>query len=303
MGLLLVSSLQEGLAYAIMALGVYITFRLLNLPDLTVDGSFGLGMAVSVVLTVAGHPFLAILAAAAAGAAAGLVTGLLQTKVRIHPILAGILTMNGLYTINLVVSGGRSNVSIVAADSVFTLFASVSGLDTDMVRLFVPALICAVMAAALAVFFKTRPGIAIRATGDNEAMVRASSINADASKCAGLAVGNACVAVSGAVIGQSQGFFDVSFGIGMVVVGLASVIIGETIIGSRGVTIGLLCAVLGSVVYRIFIAVALKVELFPAYGLKLVSAVIVAAALSLPAIKQWRRQRGAVRRGKEDEDA
>ena len=291
MGLLLLNSLQEGLGYAILALGVYITFRILNVPDLTVDGSFGLGMSVSIILTVAGHPFIALAAACLAGSAAGCVTGLLQTKVKIHPILAGILTMNGLYTVNLIITGGKSNVSSAVAVSVFNLLQTASGLPVNICKILVPMAICFAEFVFLAVFFRTKKGLAIRATGDNEDMVRASSINADANKCAGLAMGNACVALSGAVIGQSMSFFDVGYGPGMVVVGLASVIIGETLLGKRSVTLGLFSAIAGSVIYRMFIAVALKVELFPAYGLKLVSAVIVVLALALPALKEWSRLR------------
>ena len=297
MGLLLFNSLQEGLGYAILALGVYITFRILNMPDLTVDGSFGLGMAVSIVLTVAGHPFLALVIACIAGAAAGCFTGLLQTKVRIHPILAGILTMNGLYTVNLIITGGKSNVSSAVAVSLFNLLQDATGLSRDLCKIIIPFILCVIVVAVLAVFFKTRKGLAIRATGDNEDMVRSSSINADAYKCAGLAIGNACVALSGAVIGQSMSFFDVGYGSGMVVVGLASVIIGETIMGKHGVTVGLTSAVVGSCLYRMFIAAALKVGLFPAYSLKLISAVIVIIALAIPTIQKkiggHRRKGGA----------
>ena len=294
MGLLLFNSLQEGLGYAILALGVYITFRILNMPDLTVDGSFGLGMAVSIVLTVTGHPFLALVIACIAGAAAGCFTGLLQTKVRIHPILAGILTMNGLYTVNLIITGGKSNVSSAVAVSLFNLLQDATGLSRDLCKIIIPFILCVIV---VAVFFKTRKGLAIRATGDNEDMVRSSSINADAYKCAGLAIGNACVALSGAVIGQSMSFFDVGYGSGMVVVGLASVIIGETIMGKHGVTVGLTSAVVGSCLYRMFIAAALKVDLFPAYSLKLISAVIVIIALAIPTIQKkiggHRRKGGA----------
>lgn len=287
MGILLFNSLQEGLGYAILALGVYITFRILNVPDLTVDGSFGLGMAVSIMFTMQMHPILALFAACIAGACAGCVTGLLQTKVKIHPILAGILTMNGLYTINLIVTGGKSNVSSAQAISVINLLENATGLSSDVCKVLIPLIVCVIVVVALTVFFRTKKGLAIRATGDNEDMVRSSSINADACKCAGLAIGNACVALSGAIIGQSMSFFDVGYGSGMVVVGLASVIIGETILGKRSVTIGFISAVAGSVIYRIFIAAALKVELFPSYALKLVSAVIVVIALALPAIKGW----------------
>lgn len=285
MTLLLLGSLQEGLGYGALALGIYITFRILNIPDLTVDGSFGLGMAVSIVLTAAGHPFLALIISILAGAGAGCVTGLLQTKLKIHPILAGILTMNGLYTINLIITGGKSNVSSAAVESVFSFLQRMTGLSMNVCKLLIPLIVSIAAIVLLAVFFQTRPGLAIRATGNNEEMVRASSINADACKCGGLALGNACVALSGGMIGQSMSFFDVGYGTGMVVVGLASVIIGETIVGKRSVTVGLISAVAGSVIYRTFIAAALKVELFPAYGLKLVSAVIVVLALSIPALK------------------
>ena len=296
MGVLLLRSPQEGFAYAVLAIGVYITFRILNTPDLTVDGSFGLGMAVSVMLTVAGHPALGLLLAFLAGAGAGTVTGLLQTKIGIHPILAGILTMTGLYSVNLFVTSGKSNVSANTGETLFQAAERVFGLTANQSKTLLPLIVCLLLAAILSVYFKTRQGLAIRATGDNEDMVRSSSVNADIYKCAGLALGNACVALSGGLIGQSLSFFDAGYGSGMVVIGLASVIIGETVIGRRSVTIGLFSAILGSVVYRMFIAVALKVKLFPSYGLKLVSAVIVALALSLPAIKQWMNLRKMKRR-------
>ncbi len=296
MGVLLLRSLQEGFAYAVLAIGVYITFRILNTPDLTVDGSFGLGMAVSVMLTVAGHPALGLLLAFLAGVGAGTVTGLLQTKIGIHPILAGILTMTGLYSVNLFVTSGKSNVSANTGETLFQAAERVFGLTVNQSKTLLPLIVCLLLAAILSVYFKTRQGLAIRATGDNEDMVRSSSVNADIYKCAGLALGNACVALSGGLIGQSLSFFDAGYGSGMVVIGLASVIIGETVIGRRSVTIGLFSAILGSVVYRMFIAVALKVKLFPSYGLKLVSAVIVALALSLPAIKQWMNLRKMKRR-------
>ncbi|WP_434309991.1 ABC transporter permease [Hominifimenecus sp. rT4P-3] len=296
MGVLLLRSLQEGFAYAVLAIGVYITFRVLNTPDLTVDGSFGLGMAVSVMLTAGNHPLLGLVLAALAGAGAGTVTGLLQTKIGIHPILAGILTMTGLYSVNLFVTSGKSNVSANTGETLFQAMEQGLGLTSNQSKILLPLLVCLILAAALAVYFKTRQGLAIRATGDNEEMVRSSSVNADIYKCAGLALGNACVALSGGLIGQSLSFFDAGYGSGMVIIGLASVIIGETIVGRRSVTLGLFSAILGSVIYRMFIAIALKVKLFPSYGLKLVSAIIVALALSLPAVKQWVRQQNRKRK-------
>ena len=197
---------------------------------------------------------------------------------------------------NLFVTSGKSNVSANTGETLFQAAERVFGLTANQSKTLLPLIVCLLLAAILSVYFKTRQGLAIRATGDNEDMVRSSSVNADIYKCAGLALGNACVALSGGLIGQSLSFFDAGYGSGMVVIGLASVIIGETVIGRRSVTIGLFSAILGSVVYRMFIAVALKVKLFPSYGLKLVSAVIVALALSLPAIKQWMSLRKMKRR-------
>lgn len=300
---LILGSLQLGLFYGLLALGVYITFRVLNLPDLTVDGSFTLGLAVSAVCTVAGHPLLGLGLATLAGALAGCVTGLLQTKVGIHPILAGILTMSGLYSVNLLVMGARSNLSLIGQDTLFSLLQGAAPfLGKDGSMLFAGVLIAAVCAAVLIWFFKTQLGLSIRATGDNEAMVRASSIPVGAVKVIALAVANGCVGLSGAVIAQYQGFADVSSGTGMVVVGLASVIIGEVIAGKRSVTVGLLSAILGSIVYRLIIALALQTSIFPSYMLKLVSAVIVAIALAIPAVKRALSER-KMRVGRRDRHA
>ncbi|MEA4926023.1 MAG: ABC transporter permease [Syntrophomonadaceae bacterium] len=282
---LLIGSVQLGLLYAAMALGIYITFRILNLPDLTVDGSFSLGMAGAAVATATGHPWLALIFAILAGALAGLATGLLHTKLNIHPILAGILVMTGLYTVNLGVMGGKANLSIVGKETVFSLAELMLGTAGGMAKTLLALSICLILIVILAVSFKTRFGLAIRATGDNEDMVRSSSINANVTKCAGLAIGNACVALSGALICQYQLFSDVGSGSGMVIIGLASVIIGETVWGRRSVTIGLVSAAFGSILYRIILAFALKIDIFPAYALKLISTVIVILALSGPSIK------------------
>ncbi len=282
---LLIGSVQLGLLYAAMALGIYITFRILNLPDLTVDGSFSLGMAGAALVTAAGHPWLALVIAILAGALAGLATGLLHTKLNIHPILAGILVMTGLYTVNLGIMGGKANLSIVGSETVFSLAELMLGTAGGMAKTLLALFVCLILIVILAVAFKTRFGLAIRATGDNEDMVRSSSINANVTKCAGLAIGNACVALSGALICQYQLFSDVGSGSGMVIIGLASVIIGETVLGRRSVTIGLVSAAFGSILYRIILAFALKIDMFPAYALKLISTVIVILALSGPSIK------------------
>jgi putative ABC transport system permease protein len=296
---LFLGSLQLGLMYGLLAMGIFISFRILNVPDLTAEGSFTLGVAVSAVVTLAGAPTLGLLAAFVCGMAAGAVTGLLQTKVGIHPILAGILTMSGLYTVNLAIMGARSNVTLIGADTLFQrLFTQLAPMSKDGVKLLVGVALVIVTLSLLIWFFKTHVGLCIRATGNNEAMVRSSSINASAMKIIGLAVSNGCIALSGAVVAQYQGYADISSGIGILVVGLASVIIGEAFFGRRGVTLGLISAIVGSVIYRIIIALALSTNVFPTYFLKLISAVIVAGALSIPTVKAGLEKRRIRREGK-----
>ena len=274
---LLTGSIELGLIYGILALGVYITFRILNIPDLTVEGSFVLGMAITAVLTVAGHPMVGLIAAIVLGALAGTATGILQTKLMINPILAGIIVMTGLYTVNIGIMGGKANMPILGSDTLF---------NTSLDRTITAALSALIIAILVSVFFKTRLGLAIRGTGDNEEMVRAASINSDFTKCSALALGNALVALSGGLIAQYQQFADIGSGSGIVVIGLASVIIGEVLLGKRGVSFGLFSAIGGSIIYRIIIAFALKIDLFPAYALKLISAAVVMAALSGPYLKK-----------------
>lgn len=285
-------SLQLGLLYGILALGIYISFRILNIPDLTTEGSFTFGLAVSAAVTAAGHPYAAIAAAILAGALAGSLTGILQTKWLVHPVLAGIITMTGLYSVNLFVLGGASNLSLVRQDTLFKLTASQLGVSQDAAKTILAILFTVVVTVLLIVFFKTRTGLAIRAIGDNEEMVRASSIHVEAGKTLAFALANGLVALSGGLVAQYQGYADVSSGMGLLVVGLASVIIGEAIIGRRGVTLGFLSAVAGSLLYRFIIALTTKYSPFPAYMLKLVSAVIVAVALMLPAMQfYWERRK------------
>ena len=296
---LFLGSLQLGLMYGLLAMGVFISFRVLDTPDLTAEGSFTLGVAVSAMVTVAGAPYLGLLVAFLCGMAAGAVTGLLQTKVGIHPILAGILTMSGLYTINLAVMGASSNVTLIGKDTLFQqLYTLLEPLSKDIIRLMVGLVLAGLALGLLVWFFKTHVGLCIRATGDNEAMVRSSSINASAMKVIGLAVSNGCIALSGGIIAQYQGYADITSGIGILVVGLASVIIGEAMFGRRSVTLGLVSAIAGSVVYRIIIALALSTNLFPTYFLKLISAVIVAVALSLPTVKTALQKQRIRREGK-----
>ena len=279
---LLIGSLQLGLLYGILALGIYISFRILSIPDLTTEGSFAFGLSVSAAVTAAGHPVLAVFAALLAGALAGSVTGLLQTRFKIHPILSGIITMSGLYSINLAVLGGSPNLSLVRAATLFKLIPFLSKNDA-MTALPIAAALLFLLLVIL--FFHTHIGMCIRAVGDNEDMVRASSINVNACKVLSFAVSNALIALSGALIAQYQGYADISSSTGILVVGLASVIIGEAIFGRRSVTLGFISAVAGSLIYRYIIALATRYSPLPAYMLKLVSAVIVALALMIPALR------------------
>ncbi len=274
---LLIGSLDLGLIYGILALGVYISFRILKIADLTVEGSFVLGMAATTMLTASGHPIAGLLAALALGALAGTTTGILQTKLMINPILSGIIVMTGLYTVNIGIMGGKANIPILGSETIFNASSN---------RTVTAFLIALMITMAISIFFKTRLGLAIRGTGDNEEMVRASAIDSDLTKCIALALGNSLVALSGGLIAQYQQFSDVGSGSGIVVIGLASVIIGEVLLGKRGISFGLFSAIGGSIIYRIIIAFALKIDLFPAYALKLISAAVVMAALSGPYLKK-----------------
>lgn len=278
---ILLSALELGCVYGLVALALFLSFRVLNIADMTTDGSFTLGCAVSATVALAGHPFLALPAAMIAGATAGCVTALLQTRMKIPSILAGIITNTGLYTVNLAVMGFSSNVSMLKTDTVFLLVKPFLG---KLYRL-VPAAFVTILAGVLLVLFlKTRLGLSIRATGDNPDMVRASSINTRLTITIGLALSNALTALGGAMLAQYQKTADINLGTGMVVIGLASLIIGETLV-PRGKLWGkMLGAILGSIVYRLIIALALRFQL-PSECLKLISAVIVALAIGLPALK------------------
>jgi putative ABC transport system permease protein len=283
----ILGSLQLGCIYVLLALGVYIAFRVMNTPDLTADGSFTLGMSVSAVCTAAGHPFLGLFAGILFGAAAGVVTGLLQTKAGIHPILSGILTMTGLYSINLLVMNGTPNISLLGHGTLFSLIQQYFPPDAkQFVRLGITLTLCLVSIAVLAWFFKTAVGLRIRATGSNEKMVRASSINADTMRIAAITLANGFIGLSGAFLAQYQGYADINAGTGIVIIGLASVIIGETLFRLRSLGGGLAAAAAGAVIYRIMIAFVLSLSFFPAYMLRFLSAVIVTIALAVPHLKQ-----------------
>ena len=263
----IISALELGFIYALVAFALFLSFRVLNIADMTTDGSFTLGCAVSATLAVAGHPYIALPAAMLAGACAGCITAVLQTKLGVPSILAGIITNTGLYTINLAVMGFSSNVNMMKTVTVFTSFGKM--------KLIPAAVITIVMGVLLVVFLSTRLGLSIRATGDNPDMVRASSINTAFTITVGLAISNALTALSGAVLAQYQRTADINLGTGMVIIGLASLIIGETI----------LRPLVGCILYRFIIAIALRLDL-PSECLKLVSAIIVAIAIALPTIRK-----------------
>ncbi|MBE6905253.1 MAG: ABC transporter permease [Ruminococcaceae bacterium] len=270
-------AVELGLIYSLLALGLFVSYRILDIPDLTVDSSFTLGAAVSAVFATAGHSYLGLVMAIAAGWMAGMLTAFLQTKLQIQPILAGILSMTALYSINLRVMSGRANISLLGTD---TLFSAATGKFGKMF-----AALAVVLAAGifLVLFFRTQVGLCIRATGDNEEMVRTSSINTDRMKFIGLGLANALVGLSGGLISQYQSFTDLSMGIGMVVVGLASLIIGEVIFGRPNVWRNVVAVVFGAVIYRCIIAFVFARGL-PTNDLKLISSVIVALAISYPLI-------------------
>ncbi|MDD3396146.1 MAG: ABC transporter permease [Acidaminococcaceae bacterium] len=277
---LLLPTVSQGLLWSMLALGVFLTFRVLDIADLTVEGSFPLGAAVAAACLVkGGNPFTAIVLAAIAGGLAGVITGLLHTKLKIPALLAGILTMIALYSVNLRVMG-KANLSLLRVDTVFTYLRNM-GLDNNMSIFTVGIISTVLFVLAIYWFFGTEIGAAIRATGFNPQMIRAQGVDTNHTIIFGLLLSNALVAISGAFIGQSNGFADVGMGVGTIVIGLASVIIGEVLFGTRSFKNSLISVVLGSVVYRIVIAVVLQMGM-PPNDLKLFTAVLVALALALP---------------------
>lgn len=290
------SALELGFIYALVALALFLSFSILNIADLTTDGTFTLGCAISAVVCIAGHPILAILAAIVAGALAGYVTAFLQTKLGVPSILAGIITNVGLYSINLAVMGFSSNLSLFKVETIFTLGKTYIG--GEWYKLIIAAAITIIIGAILYFFLNTTLGMSIRATGDNPDMVRASSINPSFTITVGLCIANGMTGLSGAILGQYQRSSDINLGTGMVVIGLASLIIGETLLGKRGIARWIFAAIFGSLLYRLIIALALRFDI-PSEMLKLVSAVIVGIAIALPALKEniaLRRQRAQQRK-------
>ena len=276
---LVIATVSQGLLWALLAIGVYLTFRVLDIADLTVEGSFPLGAATAATLIVAGyHPLVAILAACVTGMLAGVVTGILCTKFKIPALLAGILTMIALYSVNLRIMG-KANLPLLQQDTIFTIWNL--GMDKMMTTLAIGAVIVLVVALLNYWFFGTELGTAVRATGFNPHMIRANGINTDNMIVLGLLLSNGLVAISGALVAQSNGFADVGMGVGTIVIGLASVIIGEVLFGTRSFKNCLISVILGSIVYRAVIAIVLQMGM-PPNDLKLFTAILVAAALSMP---------------------
>lgn len=297
------TALEIGLIYALVAIALFISYSILNIADLSTDGSFTLGTAVSAVFTIAGHPILGIFMAMLSGSLSGFCTAFLQTTLGIESILSGIIVNTGLYTINLAVMGFSSNLSIFGTDTVFTLFSGLHPVLLEWGTVLLLFLIVLFVAFLLRWFFGTGLGLSIRATGDSPAMVRASSINPAFTITVGLCLSNALTALSGSLIAQYNKASDINLGNGMVTVALASLVIGESLFGKRKLLLRIFGVILGAILYRIVIALALRLRI-PTEAFKLVSALILAIAISSTRIQELlhyaKLRRNAIReRGKD----
>lgn len=276
-------TLEQGLMYAIMVLGVYLTYRILNYADLSVDGSFTLGAAIAATLIIRGYnPWLATFVAFIGGCFAGIFTGVLHTKFNITPLLSGILTMTALYSVNLRIMG-QPNISLLGVRTIITDFSELPYVRDNavLVLAFITVIIVGYVVYR---FLQTEVGLALRATGDNELMIKSQGVNTDIMKILGLALSNGLVAFAGSYVAQNQQFADASMGIGMIIAGLASVIIGEVLIGSSSIGRTIIAVICGGVFYRIIIAIVLQLGLAPT-DLKLITALIVIIALVSPGFK------------------
>lgn len=275
----IIGAFDLGCIFAILSLGLFLSYKVLNIADMTVDGSFALGCAISGVCAVNGHPYLAILAGILGGCLAGIVSGLLQTKFKIQSILAGILTMTALYSINLRILGNAPSLSLFGVKTIFSPLESYGRLAHSALLL----IILILLGCCLVYFLKTLLGLSLRATGDNENMVRASSINTQAMKIIGLAIANSFVGLAGAIMAQYQSFADVTSGTGTLVIALASIILGEAFLHKTKIEFRVLSVCIGALLYRYLLTLALQLG-FNASDLKLLSAILVAIAISLPAL-------------------
>ena len=280
------TALSLGCIYSLVALALFLSYRILDIADLTTDGCFVLGMAVSVSTAAAGHPVLGLFLAVLAGAATGYVTAFLQTRLGVPSILAGIITNTGLYTVILMAMGWSSNVSLIKQETIFTMFRS-TGIGGAWYASVLGALFAFACMAFMRWFLSTRLGLSIRATGDNRDMVSASSINPTFTISVGLTLANCFTALSGAIAGQLQKSADINAGTGIVVIGLATLIIGETVLnGRKSITRNILACLVGNIIYRAIYAIVLQTRIIPIEGLKLMTAIIVALAIAAPTIRE-----------------
>lgn len=300
----LFSALEFGLIYALIALSLFISFTILNICDLSTDGCYMLGAAVGVLFTIMGHPLLAILAAMLAGVASGFVCAILQTKLGVPSILAGIVVNTGLYTVNLCVMGLKTQLNLVNKDTVFSLFGGISesAFWQKSYKLILLIIIVALVGTLIYLFLGTGLGLSIRATGDSPAMVRASSIDPSFTITVGLMISGSLTGLAGCLAGQYSKTAEINMGTGMVTIALASLIIGSTIFGRGKMPVKIFGAVMGSVIYRIIIAIALRLRV-PTQAFKLVSAIIVAVAIAAPKASEIyamnkRKKAAMARRGK-----
>lgn len=280
------TALESGFIFSLIALSLFLTYSMLNLCDLSTDGCYTLGAAVGAVVAISGHPFLAMPAAMGAGVLSGLINAFLQTKMKVESMLAGIIVNTGLYTINILVMG-KTDLNMNKTTTIFTMMKDLLA-NTPLAsyyKLITAVLFAVVVLLLLLLFLGTRLGLSLRATGDNIAMVKSSSINPSITTTVGLCIGGAVTALSGCLLGEYQKSVDINMGTGMVTVALASLIIGETIFGKRSIKVRAIGVILGSCLYRVIVGIALRFNL-PAEALKLVSAIIVGIAISVPAIKE-----------------
>ena len=280
------TALQLGCVYSFVALALFLSYRILDIADLTTDGCFVLGMAVSVSCCAGGHPFAGVILGMIAGGCAGCVTAILQTRLGVPSILAGIVTNTGLYTINLMAMGWSSNISLLKNETIFSLFkkTNIGGAWNTIILAGMIALCAMVL---MKWFLSTRLGLSIRATGDNRDMVSASSINPRFTILVGLVVANMFTGLSGALAGQLQKSADINAGSGIVTIGLATLIIGETLIqGRKSIDRNICACLVGNIVYRCIYAFVLQTHIIPVEGLKLMTAIIVALAIAAPYIKE-----------------
>ena len=280
------TTLELGALYAFVSIALFISYRLLDIADLTTDGSFVLGMAISVSCAYVGHPILGILLGMLAGGAAGYITAFLQTRMGVPSIISGIITSTGLYTVNLFIMGWSSQISLLKQTTVFTILkkTNIGGSWYASIFVIVLLVLCMIL---LRLFLLTRLGLSLRATGDNRAMVTASSVNVKNMITLGLVMANMLVGLSGALVGQFNKTSDINAGTGIVVVGLSCLIIGESLIhGRKSLSRNLIACFIGNVVYRMIYAVILQTKIINVQSLKLVTALIVALAVAAPTIKK-----------------